>query len=124
MDAYYQAQIHSSSAFSGPGRQLGSGALGAIALRMGRVTLPLLKKYVFPVAKSIGKELSMQTIPELANIITKKKSVKRAIKDVGVRTVKSTLSSTKAPSKRKPTISTTVPAKRRRKDLFAGVRTQ
>ncbi len=54
MDAYYQAQIYS-SAFTGPARQLGSGGLGAMALRMGRVTLPLLKKYALPVAKSLGK---------------------------------------------------------------------
>ena len=90
MDAYYQAQIHS-SAFSGPARQLGSGGLGAIALRMGRVNLPLLKKYVLPVAKSLGKELLGQALPELANVVLKKKSVKRAVKDVGQRTVKSTL---------------------------------
>jgi hypothetical protein len=123
MDAYYQAQINSSSAFSGPGRQLGSGALGAMALRMGRVTLPLLKKYVFPIAKTIGKELLMQTLPELANIVTKKKSVKRAMKDAGARTIKSTITSTKAPAKRKRAISVKSTAKRSRKDIFAGVRT-
>ena len=99
MDAYYQAQIHSST-FSGPGRQLGSG-FGAMALRMGRVTLPLLKKYVIPVAKSLGKELLRQALPEVANVVLKKKSVKRAVKDAGQRTLKSTVANIKAPVKRK-----------------------
>ena len=81
MDAYYEAQIDS-SAFSGPGRQLGSGALGAIALRMGRVTLPLLKKYVLPIAKTVGRELLNAAVPELVDVFAKTKSPKRAIKNV------------------------------------------
>ena len=124
MDAYYQAQIHSTNAFSGPGRQLGSGALGAMALRMGRVTLPLLKKYVLPVVKTVGRELLKQALPELVDVATKKKFIKPAIGDAGKRTLKSTLTTTKPPSKRKSPIPNQSGAKRRRKDIFDAVRTK
>ena len=55
MDAHYDSQIKSVVAhtnYSGPARQMGSGGgLGAFAVRMGRVAIPLVRKYVLPVAK-------------------------------------------------------------------------
>ena len=55
MVAHYDFQIrqqHQPSTFHhGPARQFGSGRMGAFAMRMGRVAMPLMKKYVLPVAK-------------------------------------------------------------------------
>ena len=59
MDAHYDSQIKSVIAhtnYSGPARQMGSGGgLGAFAVRMGRVAIPLVRKYVLPVARQVGK---------------------------------------------------------------------
>ena len=61
MDAHYDSQIrlqsHHQTAFGGPARQFGSGGMGAFAMRMGRVAVPLVKKYVLAVAKEFGKNL-------------------------------------------------------------------
>ena len=55
MDSHYEAQIRAIIAYSsGPARQFGSGAagLGALAVRVGRSALPLLRKYAFSRQKS------------------------------------------------------------------------
>ena len=77
----------------GPPRQFGSGAagLGALAVRVGRSTLPLLKRYVLPVAKELGQHLISTTIPELGNVLSGKKKVKRAVKDSVKNTIKGRL---------------------------------
>ena len=57
MDAHYEAQIARNQenflTHGGPARQFGSGAvgLGALAVRIGRCTLPLIQKYALPCAK-------------------------------------------------------------------------
>ena len=51
-------------AFRGPARQYGSRGLGAFAIRMGRVAIPLVKQYVMPVAKEFGKNLLSSFVPE------------------------------------------------------------
>ena len=58
--------------FSGHYRQRGSG-FGALAFGIGRVALPLARKFIIPTPKRIGKELVVQAAPELINIATKKK---------------------------------------------------
>ena len=58
MDAHYDFQIqqqHQQSTFHGPARQFSSGGMGAFAMRMGRVAMPLVKKYELPVAEKFGK---------------------------------------------------------------------
>ena len=71
MDAHYDSQIrlqsHHQTTFGGPARQFGSGGIGALAMRMGRVAVPLVKKYVLPVAKEFGKNLVSAFVPELSN---------------------------------------------------------
>ena len=63
MDAHYDAQISRNQdnfvTHVGSARQFGSGAagLGALAVRIGRCTLPLLKKYALPIAKKVGRNL-------------------------------------------------------------------
>ena len=70
MDAHFANQIGQETirtpnavAFRGPARQYGSGGLGAFAMRMGRVAIPLVKQYVMPVAKELGKNLLSSFVP-------------------------------------------------------------
>ena len=76
MDAYYHNQA-TMPRFSGHYRQRGSG-FGTLAKGIGRVALPLARKFIIPAAKRIGKELLVQAAPELINIATKKKTPKQA----------------------------------------------
>ena len=77
MDAHYDSQIKSVVAhtnYSGPARQMGSGGgLGAFAVRMGRVAIPLVRKYVLPVARQVGKNMLETAIPEIGDVLTGKK---------------------------------------------------
>ena len=85
MEAPYDFQIrqqHQQSTFHGPARQFGSGGMGAFALRMGRVTMPLVKKYLLPVAKEFGKNLVSSFVPVFSNIISGKKRPRKAARDV------------------------------------------
>ena len=87
MDAHYDAQISRNQdifvTHVGPARQFGSGAagLGALAVRIGRCTLPLLKKYALPIAKKIGGNLVSAAIPEIGQMIAGKKKLKAVAKD-------------------------------------------
>ena len=90
MDHYYDSQIRSSTttaanksvAFAGPARQFGSGAagLGALAVRVGRGTLPLLAKYALPLVKKVGRSLIKAAVPELGDVLRGKKKLKSAVK--------------------------------------------
>ena len=85
MDAHYDFQIrqqHQPPTFHGPARQFGSGGMGAFAMRMGRVAMPLMKKYVLPVAKEFGRNLVSSFVPELASIASDKKRTRKAVRDV------------------------------------------
>ena len=60
MDAHFANQIGQKTirtpnavVFRGPARQYGSGGLGAFAMRMGRLAIPLVKLYVMRVAKEL-----------------------------------------------------------------------
>ena len=74
MDAHYDSQIKTNNlrttqqnaAFSGPARQMGAGAGGfrAFAMLMGRVAIPVVREYILPVAKQVGKNLLEAPIPE------------------------------------------------------------
>ena len=54
MDSYYANQATSLPHFSGHYRQRGSG-FGALAAGIGRVALPLARRFILPTAKRIGK---------------------------------------------------------------------
>ena len=85
MDAHYDFQIrqqHQQSTFHVPARLFGSGGMGAYAMRMGRVAMPLMEKYVMPVAKEFGKNLVSSFVSEFANIISGKKRPRKAGRDV------------------------------------------
>lgn len=86
MESYY-AQQSEMPHYSSYSRQRGSG-FGALAAGIGRVVIPFTKRYVVPAAKRIGKELLMQTLPQLAEVITKRKSPRQAARDVVKQTIK------------------------------------
>ena len=71
MEAYYQQQLVSPYD-SGNYHQRGSG-FGALAAGIGRAALPIARKFLWPVAKKIGRELIVQAAPELVEFVKKKK---------------------------------------------------
>ena len=85
MDQDYDGQIlskvsSSATTFRGPARQYGSGGLGVFAMRMGRVAVPLVKKYFVPVAKDFGQNLASAFVPEIPKIVAGKKPPRKALK--------------------------------------------
>ena len=87
MDSYYSNQVTSLPHFSGHYRQRGSG-FGALAAGIGRVALPLARRFILPAAKRIGRELLKQGVPELVDVVSKKKSPKQALKNTVSNTIK------------------------------------
>ena len=86
MDQHYDSQIlskvsSSATTFRGPARQYGSGGLGAFAMRMGRVAVPLVKMYFVPVAKEFGRNLFSAFVPEIPKIVAGKKPPRKALKE-------------------------------------------
>ena len=97
MDAHYDSQTKSVVAdtiYSGPARQTGSGGgLGAFAVRMGRVAIPLVRKYVLPVAREVGKNLLETAIPGIGDVLTgKKKPNRKLLASVAKKTAAKTMS--------------------------------
>ena len=80
--------------FSGPARQRGRG-FGSLAAGVGPVALPFVKKFLLPAVKSIGKEFFLQSIPELLDVASKKKTPKHAARSVVRKTVKKHLGESK-----------------------------
>ena len=105
MDAHYDAQISRNHdnfvTHVGPARQFGSGAagLGALAVRIGRCTLPLLKKYALPIAKKVGRNLVSAAILEIGQMIAGKKKLKAVAKDSIKKSVSKTISDSLKPSR-------------------------
>ena len=100
MDAHYDSQIKANThtTFSGPARQMESGGgIGAFAVRMGRVAIPLVRKYVLP-AKQVGRNLIESAVPEIGQILAGKKKPSRKLltnvaKRAAIKTVKTNLPS-------------------------------
>ena len=78
MESYYTNQASSLPYFSGNYRQRGSG-FGAFASGRGRIALPLARKFFLPKAKRVGKELLLQRVPELVDVVSKKKIRKAGV---------------------------------------------
>ena len=88
MEAYYSNQASQSMPhFSGHYRQRGSG-FGAFAAGIGKVALPLARKFLWPAAKKIGRGLLVQGAPELVEVATKRKSAKQALKSTVAKTAR------------------------------------
>ena len=71
MELYYNNQASSLPYFSGHYRQRGSG-FRALASGIGRIALPLARKFILLAAKRVGKELLLQSVPELVDVVSKK----------------------------------------------------
>ena len=136
MDSYYANPATSLPHFSGHYRHRGSG-FGALAAGIGRVALPLARRFILPTAKRIGKELLKQSVPAILDVVGDKKSPRQAIKNTISKTVKKQTGGfrritsrrrksirgkpMKVGEKRRKTISTHRAPKRRRSDFFAKV---
>ena len=90
MDSYYANQATSLPHFSGNYRQRRSG-FGALAAGIGRVALPLARRFILPTAKSIGKELLKESVPEILDVVGNIKPPRQAIKNTISKTVKNRL---------------------------------
>ena len=71
MESYYTNQASALPYFSGHYRQRGSG-FGALASGIGRIAIPLARKFIIPAAKRVGRELLLQSVPELMDVVRKK----------------------------------------------------
>ena len=71
MESYYTNQASALPYFSGHYRQRGSG-FGALACGIGRIALPLVRKFIIPAAKRVGKELLLESVPVLMDVVNKK----------------------------------------------------
>ena len=126
MEAYYHNQA-TMPHFSGHYRQRGSG-FGALAMGIGRVALPLARKFIVPAAKRIGKELLVQAAPELIDIATRKKTPKQALKNTVKNTIKKQVGAGRSKShmsrkRKRATTTTTTTRKRKTKALIPQKRT-
>ena len=100
MDQHYDNQMQlkpsaNATLFRGPARQYGSGGVGAFAMRMGRVAVPLIKKYFVPVAKEFGRNLMSSFVPEIPKIVAGKtrprKALQESLKKSASKTAKATI---------------------------------
>ena len=82
----YASNTIGDHSFGGPLRQRGAG-FGALALGVGRVALPLIKRYGIPLAK----DLLRAAAPELLSVVEGKTKRKQAIKNVLRTTIKKQL---------------------------------
>ena len=123
MEAYYHNQA-TMPHFSGHYRQRGSG-FGALAMGIGRVGLPLARKFIVPAAKRIGKELLVQAAPELIDLATRKKTPKQVLKNTVKNTIKKQDGAGRSKSymSRKRKTATTTTRKRKTKALIPKKRT-
>ena len=100
-------------------RQRGRG-FSALAQVIGRTAIPILRKYVFPVAKRVGADLLEFAATEVAEVVSGRGIFKTAAKSVGRQTLRKQLSS----GGRKSTASRVIPKKgakqisRSRRDIF------
>ena len=99
MEAYYQEQSISPY-FSGPYHQRGSG-FGALAAGIGRAALLIARKFLWPAAKKIERELIVQAAHELVDVVTQKKSQKQAIKSTVQKAVRKQVGGSKTGRMRK-----------------------
>lgn len=79
MESYYADQIALPYFSASAARQRGSG-LGALVATVGRFALPILRNVLFPAAKRFGRNLALEALPEVENVIAGKSNVKRAVK--------------------------------------------
>ena len=92
--------------YRGVGRQRGRG-LGALAQIFGRTATPFLRKFILPAAKRVGADLLEFAAPEVAEVVSVRKTFKTAARSVGRQTLRKQLDS----GSRKRTASRVFPTK-------------
>ena len=108
--------------YRGVGRKRGR-RFGALAQVIGRTAIPFLRKYIVPAAKRVDAELLEFVVPEIAEVVSGRKTFKTAAKSVGKQTLKKQLSE----GSRKRTASRIIPTKttkqsnRSRRDIFTKI---
>jgi len=121
MEDYYSKQVYLPH-FTSYNRQRGSG-IGALAAGIGRVALPFAKNYILPAAKKIGKELLVQSVPEVFDVIAKRKSPRAAAKTAVKKTIKKQIGGKgRQSSKKRKTITKSKRKQRSRSDFFSKVK--
>ena len=116
MEQYYSQQAVLPR-FTGDARQRGIG-FGSLAAGVGRVAVPFSKKILLPAVESLGKELFVQSLPELVEVATKRNSVKQAAKSAVRKTVKKQVGGS-AKEKLKLVIKRKKLSRRSRSDFFS-----
>ena len=86
MDGYYSQ--HEMPYYVGQHRQRGSG-IGALVGGIARFALPFMKNILFPAAKRIGREFAIQAIPEVTEVLTRRKTPGQALKQTAIKTARS-----------------------------------
>ena len=71
--------------YKGVGRQRGRG-FGGLAQEIVRTAIPFLRKYLVPSATRIGADMLEFAVPEIADVVSGKKNIKSAAKNVGRQT--------------------------------------
>ena len=72
------------------GRQKRRG-FGALAQVIGKTAIPFLRKHIVPAAKRVGADLLEFAVPEVADVVSGKKSFKTAARSVGRQTLRKQL---------------------------------
>ncbi len=101
------------------GRQRGRG-FGALAQVIGRTAVPFLRKYVVPAAKCIGADMLEFAVREIAEVVSGRKNIKTAAKNVGKKTLRKQLGEGKKQRRIIPTKSTKQ-SSRSRRDIFTNI---
>ena len=78
--------------YRGVGQQRERG-LGALSQVMERTVNPFLCKYIVPTAKCVGADLLEFAVPEIADVVSGRKTLKAAAKRVGRQTLREQLGS-------------------------------
>ena len=115
--------------YRGVGRQRGRG-FGALAQVIGRTAIAFLRKYIVPVAKRVGADLLEFAVPEIADVVSGRRSFKTAANSVGRQTLRKQLgegSHRRTGGSRTRTASRVIPTKstkqisRSQRDIFTNV---
>ena len=101
------------------GRQRGRG-FGALAHVIERTAIPFLRNYIVPAAKRIGAYMLEFAAPEIGEVISGRKSFKKAAKSVGKQTLKKQLGSGSGQRKIIP-IKFTKQSSRSRRETFTNI---
>ena len=72
--------------FQGQARQRGR-SFGALVRTLGRTGNPFIKKYIVPAAKRIGADLFEIAVPEIREVVSGCKTLKKFAKEIRAKTI-------------------------------------